>query len=241
MLTAVRFSRRAALLAAGLALLAASLTAQTVQLRYDATVASGPITGRAFVFIARTDRSEPRQQAGSKRSSEPFFGVDVHALRPGDVATIDATTLGFPVASLKQLPAGEYFVQGMVLPYTQFRRADGHTIWAHMDAWEGQRFNNAPGSLVSAVQKLRIDPATNPTISLSLTTVLPPVRSIADSPWVKRFTMPSKKVSAFWNHDMPIGAVVLLPQGLRTAQHQALSRGVHRRPLQRTRALWLHS
>jgi hypothetical protein len=43
-------------------------------------------------------------------------------------------------------------VQGLLLPYTQFRRSDGHTIWAHMDAGEGQRFNAAPGSLVSEVR-----------------------------------------------------------------------------------------
>ena len=209
----LRAARLAASAAIGVALSGAPTAAQTVQLRYDASVARGPITGRAFFFVARTDRSEPRQQASSSRNSEPFFGIDVEALRPGQVATIDATTLGFPVASLKQLPAGEYFVQGMILPYTQFTRADGHMIWAHMDSWEGQRFNNAPGSLVSAVQKVRIDPATNPTIALSLTTVLPPVATLADSPWVQRFKMTSKKVSAFWNHDMPIGAVVLLPKG----------------------------
>ena len=154
----------AAILASGVAGFTAPAAAQRVQLRFDASVAAGPITGRAFVFIARTDRSEPRQQAGSNRNSEPFFGIDISAMRPGDVATVDATTLGFPVASLKQLPAGEYFVQGMILPYTPFKRADGHTIWAHMDSWEGQRFNDAPGSLVSAVQKVRIDPSTNPTI-----------------------------------------------------------------------------
>jgi hypothetical protein len=216
---ALSISRRAALFVVSVAIVGATrvapVAAQTVQLRVDASVSTGPITGRAFVFFARTDRREPRLQAGSNRSSEPFFGVDVSGLRPGEVATIDATTLGFPVASLKQLPAGEYLVQGMILPYSQFTRADGHTIWAHMDSWEGQRFNDAPGSLVSAVQKLRIDPATNATISLSLTKVLPPVATIADSPWVRRIKMTSKQVSAFWNHDMPLGAVVLLPKGSR--------------------------
>src|SRR5687768_18095585 len=45
------------------------------------------------------------------------------------------------------------------VPYTRFARSDGHTIWAHMDAGEGQRFNRSPGSLVSEVRKVRIDPA----------------------------------------------------------------------------------
>ena len=32
----------------------------------------------------------------------------------------------------------------MILPYTKFARSDGHTIWAHMDAGEGQRLQ--PGA-----------------------------------------------------------------------------------------------
>ncbi|MEY4857045.1 MAG: hypothetical protein RLZZ97_1875, partial [Gemmatimonadota bacterium] len=50
----LRLPLRAALLATGVALSSAPAAAQTVQLRYDASVASGPITGRAFFFIART-------------------------------------------------------------------------------------------------------------------------------------------------------------------------------------------
>jgi hypothetical protein len=80
-----------------------------------------------------------------------------------------------------------------------------------MDQWEGQQFNDAPGSLVSAVQKMRVDASTN--ASLQLTTMLPQVERPADTEWVQRFTITSKLASAFWNHDMPLGAVVLLPKG----------------------------
>ena len=34
--------------------------AQTFRLSYATSASAGPITGRAFVFIARTDRVEPR-------------------------------------------------------------------------------------------------------------------------------------------------------------------------------------
>jgi enterochelin esterase-like enzyme len=202
---------RAALAACGMLPLAAA--AQTVRLTFPASVHAGPITGRAFLFVARTNSTEPRRQAGASRSSEPFFGVDVTALSPGQPVTFDTTVLGFPVASLSQLPAGDYYVQGMILPYTQFARSDGHTIWAHMDAGEGQRFNAAPGSLVSDVQRVRIDPAQRTALTLSLTKVLPPVVRPDDTPWVKRVRFTSKVASAFWNHPMPLGAVVLLPKG----------------------------
>ncbi len=191
----------------------AGVEAQVVRLSYPASAAAGPITGRAYVFVARTDRTEPRQQAGARRTSEPFFGVDVEALRPGQPVTFDTTVLGYPLESLKQLPAGEYFVQGMLVPYTQFTRSDGHTIWAHMDAGEGQRWNASPGSLYSEVRKVRIEPHARTPIVLELTKVIPPVATAADTKWVQRFRIRSELASRFWGHDMQLGAVVLLPKG----------------------------
>ena len=203
----------ATLLLAPALLAAPRAHAQVIRLSYSAAAHTGPVTGRAYLFIARTDRAEPRQQAGARRTSEPFFGVDVADLRPGQPVTFDKGVLGFPLESLAQLPAGEYFVQGLLLPYTRFTRSDGHTIWAHMDAGEGQRWNAAPGSLVSEARKVRIDPASRTPITIELTKVLPPVPTIADTEWVQRFKMRSALASAFWGHDMPLGAVVLLPKG----------------------------
>jgi hypothetical protein len=187
--------------------------AQTVRLEYPPSAGSDTITGRAFVFVARTNTREPRLQSGASRGSEPFFGVDVDALAPGTSVIIDPSVAGYPVASLGQLPAGDYHVQGLLLPYTRFARADGHTIWAHMDASEGQRFNNAPGSLVSDVRKVHIAPGMPDAITLPLTRALPAVARPDDTPWVKRFRITSKLASAFWNHPMEVGAVVLLPKG----------------------------
>ncbi len=199
--------------ALALATLPSLVLAQTVRLAYPAGAGSGTITGRAFVFVARTEAREPRLQSGASRGSEPFFGVDVDAVAPGQSITIDPTVAGYPVASLAQLPAGDYYVQGLLLPYTRFARADGHTIWAHMDAGEGQRFNNAPGSLVSEVRKVHIAPGTRDVITLPLTRALPAVTHPGDTEWVKRFRITSKLASAFWNHPMELGAVVLLPKG----------------------------
>jgi len=187
--------------------------AQTFWLSYPAGAHAGPITGRAFLFLARTDKEEPRLQSGADRGSEPFFGVDVEALPPGKAVNIDWNTPGFPVASFKELPPGDYYVQGLLLPYTKFTRSDGHTIWAHMDAGEGQRFNQSPGSLVSAVQKVHIDPTKKAMYTLSLTKTIPPVASLPETEWVKRFRITSKLASTFWGHQMTLGAVVLLPKG----------------------------
>ncbi len=185
--------------------------AQRAMITLDRSVASAPVTGRVFLFLARTDDVEPRLRAGSYGGSIPFFGLDVSALSPGKAATIDAGTLGFPLESLRDLPPGDYYAQALLNVYTEFHRADGHVIWAHMDQWEGQRFNRSPGNLVSDVQRVHVD--RDATIRLSLTRALPPVEIPADTRWVKHIKIQSKLLTAFWGRPMYIGATVLLPKG----------------------------
>ena len=85
----------------------------------DAQVATGPrftitfpktahadaITGRVFVAISRTNERTPIQQADT--NGVPLFGVNVEALAPGASVTIDATTPGYPLKSLRDVPAGD--------------------------------------------------------------------------------------------------------------------------------------
>lgn len=56
------------------------------------------------------------------------------ALRPGATEPFDASVPGVPVASLDRLPADDHYVQGMLVPYMQFKQSDGHTICAHMES-----------------------------------------------------------------------------------------------------------
>jgi len=207
-----RFARAAVITTAALTA-ASTARAQRVSVALDRSVASAAVTGRVFVFFAKTDDREPRLQAGSYGGSVPFFGADVEQWAPGTSVAIDARTLGFPYQSLSSVPAGEYFVQAMLEPYTRFARADGHVIWVHNDQWEGQHFNSSPGSLVSAAKRVHWDPATRSTVELSLSRVLPPVAIPADSRWVKRIKIQSAMLSKFWGRPMYIGATVLLPKG----------------------------
>lgn len=171
-----------------------------------------PVTGRLFVFLARDSAREPRLQAGGM-VSVPFFGKDVSELPAGTAGVVDPTAVGYPYPSLDQLPAGDYYVQAMVSVYTKFPRADGHTIWAHMDEWEGQQFNTAPGTLVSAVRRVHVDPRRGINLRLEISRVLPPVVVPADDPYVKRIRIQSKILTQWWGHPMYLGAVVLLPKG----------------------------
>ena len=182
------------------------------EISFPSSVHSEAITGRVFVMVSRDDRREPRLQAGSWSRSVPFFGVEVENLKPGEVAVIDEKVLGYPPKSLSEIPDGDYYVQGLINVYTKFHRSDGHVIWAHMDQWEGQRFNRSPGNLYSDVISVNLDPSSGYTIKLTLNKVIPPVKIPEDTKWVKHIKFQSKLLTEFWGHPIYIGAIVLLPK-----------------------------
>jgi hypothetical protein len=182
------------------------------EVSFPASVRAAAITGRVFVVVSTKDKPEPRFEAGNWGDSGPFFGVDVNALAPDQIAVIDRSTPGSPVRSLGELPAGDYFVQAIVNIYTEFHRADGHAIWLHMDQWEGQHFNRSPGNLYSEVQKVHLDPAAGYDIKLSLTKEIPAVEVPRETAWVKHIKIQSEMLTKFWGHPMYIGAIVLLPK-----------------------------
>ena len=186
---------------------------EKIEISFPASVHGGAITGRVFVVVSTKDKPEPRITAGSWGDSGPLFGVDVNGLAPEQAAVIDASTPGSPVRSLREIPAGDYYVQAIMNIYTEFHRADGHTVWLHMDQWEGQHFNRSPGNLYSEIQKVHLDPAAGYDIKLSLTKVIPPIEEPADTPWVKHIKLQSEMLTKFWGHPMYIGAIVLLPKG----------------------------
>ena len=172
----------------------------------------GPITGRVFVMVTRTiDRvREPRLQVG--RTGVPFFGRDVERLAPEKIVSIDAGDLGTPLDSITDIPAGDYFVQAMVVVYSEFHRADGHVVWMHDDQWEGQRWNRSPGSLFSAVQRVHIDAGAGGVIKLVADQALPPIAEPADTKYVKHLKFQSPSLTKFWGRPIYLGAVVLLPR-----------------------------
>ena len=169
------------------------------------------ITGRVYVMVTERPVPQPFLQIG--RTGIPFFGRDIVELPPGEAATIDSTDLGTPAASLRDLPPGDYYVQGFVNIYSEFRRADGHVVWMHDDRWEGQRWNRSPGNLYSDVRQISIDPSREGTIALEATNVIDPIDIPRDTEWVRRFRFESPSLTEFWGRPIYLGATVLLPRG----------------------------
>ncbi len=174
------------------------------------------VTGMVYVAISRDNRQTPIEQADPTGS--PLFSTYVDALAPGVIATIDAGSLGHPVASLRDIPAGEYWMQPFVNVYTKFPRADGKTVWLHMDQWEGQNWKRSPGNLFGDPVKVRFDPRSSEPIRLAATRVIPPIPPIADTTMVKRLRIQSAILTKWWGHPIYIGATVLLPKDFDTHQ-----------------------
>ena len=174
------------------------------------------LTGRLFLTISPEENPEPRiaayKSARRRDARMPFFATNVEHLNPSEIAIIDGRSAGYPLSSLNELQAGDYYVQAVLHVYTEFHRSDGYTIWAPMDQWEGQRWAFSPGNLISEPQKLHLDPENNETFELELTKVLPPIQLPDDTKWVKRFKMESELLTKFWGHPIFIGATVLLPR-----------------------------
>ena len=184
-----------------------------VEIVYSSEGVTGPITGRAYFIVSKSDDEvEPRFRVGRGVGS-PIWGLSLDALKVDEAVVLDGSVFGFPVESIDDIPAGEYNVQGFINIYSEFRRADGHTLWMHNDQWEGQRWNRSPGNLYSDVQKITIDPARPQTIRLVCDHVIPPVEIPPDTKWVKRIKFESPMLTAFWGRPIYLGATVLLPKG----------------------------
>ena len=180
------------------------------EISFPDSVHHDPITGRVYVMISRENDDEPRLQIG--RTGVPFFGRDIVRLAAGRPTVIDDADLGTPIERLHDLPPGDYFVQAFINVYSEFRRADGHTVWMHDDQWEGQRWTRSPGNLKSAVKRVHLDSKAGDSVRLSASEVIPPVEVPADTDLVKRFKFQSPLLTNFWGRPVYLGATVLLPR-----------------------------
>jgi enterochelin esterase-like enzyme len=185
----------------------------TFEISLSPEVEAGALDGRIILLVSTADEPELRFQR--LRSSDPpqILGVDVEGLRPGESAVIDGGSRGYPLEGLSGIPVGDYFVQAVLNVYTTFHRADGSTIKAHMDQWEGQQWNRSPANLISPVERVRIDPGTANVIRLTLSTRIPPLEPAEDTEYVKHIKFRSDILSEWWGDEINLGAVVVLPEG----------------------------
>jgi len=173
-----------------------------------------PLDGHVMLVISTSETPEPRFRLSFTAESQQAFGVDVDSLQPGAAAVVDSSTLGYPRDSLKDIPAGDYYVQAVLNIYETFQLSNGHTVKLPPDKGEGQHWQSKPGNLYSKTQKVHLGRASDETFRLSLTEKVPDVAAAApDTKWVKHVKIRSELLSRFWGRPTELGAVLLLPDG----------------------------
>jgi len=185
------------------------------EISFPGSLRSEPVDGRVLLMLSMNDDDEPRFQIGTHLGTQQIFGTDADALAPGEIATIDASSLGYPREALADIPAGEYYVQALINVYETFHRADGHVVKLPMDDGEGQLWESSPGNLYSEPTRVSIDPSQSQTVKLSLSRIVPPIEPPEDTRYIKHVRMQSKLLSEFWGRPMYLGAIVLLPEGFK--------------------------
>jgi hypothetical protein len=174
------------------------------------------LDGRMLLMISKSGDSEPRDQISDGAKTQLIFGIDVDGLQPGQEAVIDASAFGYPLQSIAEIPAGEYYVQALLNKYETFHRSDGHTVKLPPDMGEGQRWNAKPGNLYNTPLKVAIDPAKKDIIKIALDQEIPPIEPPKDTKYIQHERIRSKLLTDFWGKPMSIGACILLPEGFDT-------------------------
>lgn len=181
-----------------------------IEIAFSKAARAEPVTGMVYVAISRTDRRSPIEQTSP--TGVPLFSQFVEGLAPGDSATITAADRGYPIQSLRDLPAGEYWMQPFVNVYTRFPRADGKTVWLHNDQGEGQDWKQSPGNLFADAVKVTFDPTSTAAIRLVANRAIPRIDPPAETDMVKRIRIQSDILTKWWGQPMFLGATVLLPR-----------------------------
>lgn len=181
--------------------------------RLPAELADQTLDGRLLLLLSKDDSREPRFQVNDNPGSQLVFGLDVLGWSGSKEQSLSDDAFGYPIHQLKDVPAGEYYVQGLLHLYETFTRSDGHTVKLPMDRGEGQHWNLAPGNLYSQVQKIVLKEGQDQKIDLVLDQKIPPIEPPKDSKYIKHVRIQSELLSKFWGRPMYLGAHVLLPEG----------------------------
>jgi hypothetical protein len=185
-----------------------------IEIAFSKAARAEAVTGMVYVAISRDNQRPPIEQTSP--TGVPLFSHYVDGLAPESAAAITPDDRGHPIQSLRDLPAGEYWMQPFVNVYTRFPRADGKTVWLHNDQWEGQDWKESPGNLFGKPVKVTFDPRSSTAIRLVATEAIPKIDVPPDTAMVKRVRIQSAILTKWWGQPMFLGATVLLPKGYDT-------------------------
>ncbi len=164
----------------------------SIRVRLAEGLADEPITGRLYVFFSQKKRGQP-MDGPNWFNPEPFLGVDVQGLRPGQEVVLDETSDAFP-ETLSRIPAGDYRVQALL----------------DHDFYEPNP-SRGVGNYYSDVARVEWSPERDNSIDLVLQNTVAP-REFPESDRVREELVPSELLSQFHGRDVLQRAAVILPE-----------------------------
>ncbi|TDJ54293.1 MAG: hypothetical protein E2O46_04715, partial [Ignavibacteria bacterium] len=180
---------------------------------FDESESNETLDGRMLLMISADGTDEPRFQINDNENTQLIYGINVENLKPGEKVFIDASVFGYPLKSIAEIPAGYYWIQGLLNKYESFNLSDGRVLSLPPDKGEGQHWNKKPGNLYSAPTRVYVDPSANQIINVLLDKEIPSIKKQVDTKYLKYVNIKSKMLSEWWGRPMYIGAKVLLPWG----------------------------
>ena len=187
--------------------------AQTFSVSITNPLHTTELDGRLLLLLSKNDSKEPRFQISDAANTQMVFGVDVDNWQPKTTQLVSVNAFGYPIEKIKEVPAGDYYVQVLLHKYETFNLQTGNTVKLPMDRGEGQHWNIAPGNIYSKPVKIHFDPASANEIQLELSQVIAPIKQPENSKYIKHIKIESKLLSKFWGRPITIGAHILLPEG----------------------------
>ncbi len=202
------------------------------EISFPKELSPNQVDGHILLILSRDDKQEPRFGVAEGIESQQVFGVDVEAWQPDAVIRVDASTLGYPIETVSDLPPGDYFVQAVLNLYETFHLGNGRVVKLPPDKGEGQHWQTKPGNFLTKVQKLHLDPKVSGIVRITFDHKVPPLEqeladveslldwrpitqpdNAEDNKWVKHIRVQSDLLSKFWGRPTEISAVVLVPDG----------------------------
>jgi hypothetical protein len=186
---------------------------QTFRISIEDSLHQSALDGRLLLMLSNNNNSEPRFQISDEAETQMIFGIDVDNWQRGSSQWIDMHAFGYPLERLKDVPAGDYYVQVLFHKYETFHLHNGHTVKLPMDRGEGQHWNIAPGNIYSTPVRIHFDPAASNQIDLLIGKIIPPISEPLSTKYIRHIKIQSKLLTEFWGRPMYIGAHILLPEG----------------------------
>ncbi len=152
------------------------------------TVAQKQVSGRLFVYLSQ--KNPVPMDGPDWFEPEPFYGVDVQDVKPGETVVVDDRAEGFP-GPISQLRPGTYKVQALL----------DHDF-------DNAKPSEGVGNFYGAAQEVEIGPGSEVRLTLD--------RVITDKPfknsrWVHEVVITSKLLSDFHGREVVEKAGVILP------------------------------